>query len=49
MLETIEEHEERKCLMVHDYMLDKVLVKIKEIIAIEKFYDINILIDADDN
>ena len=49
MLETIEEYEERKCLMVHDYMLDKVLVKIKEIISIEKFYDINILIDADDN
>ena len=34
--------------MVHDYMLDKVSDKIKEIIAIEKFDDTKILIDADD-
>ena len=34
--------------MVDDYMLNKVLDKIKEIISIEKFHDTKILIDADD-
>ena len=34
--------------MVHDYMLDKVSDKIKEIIDIEKFDDTKILIDVDD-
>ena len=34
--------------MVDDYMLDKVLVKIKEIIGIEKFDDTKIFIDTDD-
>ena len=34
--------------MFDDYMLDKVLVKIKEIVGIEKFDDTKILIDADD-
>ena len=33
----IEEPEGRKYLMVDDFMLDKVLDKIKEIIGIEKF------------
>ena len=31
-----------------DYVLDKVLGKIKEIIGIEKFNDTKILIDTDD-
>ena len=34
--------------MVDDYMLDKVLVKIKEIMGIEKIDDTEILIDTDD-
>ena len=34
--------------MVDDYMLDKVLDKIKEIIGIEKFDDTKILIGMDD-
>ena len=34
--------------MVNDYMLDKVLDKIKERIGIAKFDDTNILIDTDD-
>ena len=33
----IEEHERKKYLLVDDYMLNKVLDKIKEIISIEKF------------
>ena len=34
--------------MVDDYMLDKLLGKIKEIIDIEKYDDTKILIDMDD-
>ena len=34
--------------MVEDCILDKVLGKIKEVISIEKFDDIKILIDMDD-
>ena len=34
--------------MTEDYMLDKVLDKIKMIIGIEKFGDTKILIDTDD-
>ena len=34
--------------MVDDYMTDKVLEKIKEIIGLEKFDDTKILIDTDD-
>ena len=34
--------------MVDDYMLDKILDKIKEIMGIEKFDDTKILIDSDD-
>ena len=37
-----------KVLMVDDYMLDKVLNKIKNITDIEKFDDTKILIDTDD-
>ena len=44
----IEELEGKKCLMVDDYIVDKVLDKIKEIIGIEKFDDTRILIDTDD-
>ena len=35
-------------MIVHDYMLDKVLDKIIEVIGIEKFDDTKILIDTDD-
>ena len=34
--------------MSHDYMLDKLLDKIKEILGIEKFDETKILIDKDD-
>ena len=34
--------------MVDDYMLDKVLDKIKEIISIEKFHNTKTMIDTDD-
>ena len=34
--------------MVNNYMLDKVLDKIKETIAIQKIDDIKVLIDTDD-
>ena len=34
--------------MIDDYVLDKVLDKIKEIIGIKKPDDINILVDTDD-
>ena len=34
--------------MVYDYMLDKVLDTIKEIVGIAKFHDTQILIDTDD-
>ena len=43
----IEKYEGQKYLMVVDYTLDKVLVKIKGIV-IEKLGDIRILIDTDD-
>ena len=38
----------KKHLMVNDYMLDKVLGKIAEMIGIEKFDNTKIFIDADD-
>ena len=44
----IKEHEENKYLMFNDYMLDKVLDKIKETKDILKFDDTKILIVADD-
>ena len=44
----IKEHEGKKYLMVDDYVLDKILDKIKEIIDIEEFDNAKILIDADD-
>ena len=39
---------EKKYLMVNDYMLDKVLDKIKKIINIINFNNTKILIDTDD-
>ena len=44
----VEEHEENKYLMVDDYMADKVLDKIKEIIGIEEFDNTKIFIDTYD-
>ena len=47
LMRKIEEHEVEKYLTVDDYMLDKVLDKITEIINIEKLDDIKILIETD--
>ena len=44
----IEEHKGKKYLTVDDYLINKVLDKIKGIIGIKKFDDIKILIDTDD-
>ena len=44
----IEEHEGKKYLTYRDYLLDKVLDMIKEIIDIEKFDDTKILVTTDD-
>ena len=41
----IKEHEGKKYLIVNDYILDKVLDKIKETIGIAKFDDTKVLID----
>ena len=38
-MEKIKEHEGKTYLMVYDYMLDKVLDTIKEIVGIAKFHD----------
>ena len=43
----IEKHEEKKYLMVDDYILDKVLGKIKKIMNTEKIDNTVILIDTD--
>ena len=43
----IQKHEGKTYLMVDDYMLGRVLDKIKETIGIEKFDDTRILIDTD--
>ena len=48
LMEKFQEHEEKKYLMVNDYMLDKIVEKTKETIAIVKFDDTEILNDADD-
>ena len=39
---------EKKYLMIYDYMLDKVLGKIKETIGIVKFDNIKVVINTDD-
>ena len=44
----VKEHEGKKYFMVNDYLLDKVLDEIKEIIGIENFDDTKILIDTDE-
>ena len=44
----IEEDKKKKYLMIDDYILDKVLDKIKEIIGIGKSDDTKILIESDD-
>ena len=44
----IEEHEGKKYLIVNNYIVYKVLCKIKEIIGTEKFNDTKILINRDD-
>ena len=44
----IKKYEGKRHLMVHDYMLAKVLDMIKKIIGIEKFDNTKILIDTDD-
>ena len=43
----IEKHEEKKYLMVDDYILDKVLGKIKKIMNTEKIDNTVILVDTD--
>ena len=48
LIEKTEDHEGKNYLMVDDYMLDKVLDKIREMIGIEKFDNIKILIDTHD-
>ena len=45
LLENIEEHQ-KKCLVVDDYIINKVLDKIKGIINIKKFDDTKISIDT---
>ena len=47
-MERIEKHERKQYVIVHDYMLNKVLDKIIEVIGIEKFDDTKILIDTYD-
>ena len=42
------EYEDKNYLIIDDYMLDKVLDKIKEIIGMKKFDNSKILIDTDD-
>ena len=44
----VKKHEGKKCLKITDYVLNKVLDKIKEVIDIEKFNDTKTLIDTDD-
>ena len=48
LMRKIEEEGGKKHLVIHDYMLDKTLDKIKEIISIENIDDTKILIDAYD-
>ena len=44
----VKEHEGKKYLMADEYVLDKVLDNIKEIIGIEKFDDTKILMNTED-
>ena len=47
-MRTLKNMKRKKYSMVDDYMLGKVLNKIKEILGIEKFDDTKIFIDTDD-
>ena len=47
LMGNIEKHEGTKYLMVDDYMLDKVINKIKEIIGIKKFDRTKILVETE--
>ena len=47
LIRKIEEHEGRKYLMVDDFMLNKVLCKITEVIGIVKFDDTKVFTDTD--
>ena len=47
LLEKIEEHEEKSFLIVDNYMLEKLLEKIKEIIGIDQFDDTKVLFETD--
>lgn len=47
LLGKIEEHEEKSFLIVDNYMLEKLLEKIKEIIGIDQFDDTKVLIETD--
>ena len=48
LMRKVKEHEGKKYLMAHEYVLDKVLDNIKEIIGIEKFDDTKILMNTED-
>ena len=48
LMRKVKEHEGKKYLMADEYVLDKVLDNIKEIIGIEKFDDTKILMNTDD-
>ena len=48
LMGNIKEHEGKTHLVVDDYVLDKVLDKIKKIIDIKEFDNTKILIDTDD-
>ena len=48
LMEKIEEHEGKTYLVVDDYMLDEILDKFKQIIAIKKIDDTIIFIDTND-
>ena len=46
LLEKVEKHQKKKCLVVDDYIINKVLDKIKGIINIKKSDDTKISIDT---
>ena len=48
LMRKVKEHEGKKYLMADEYVLDKVLDNIKEIIGIEKFDDTKILMNTED-
>ena len=46
LIEKTDDHKQKNCLMVNDYVLDKVLDKTKETKGIAIFVDTKILIDT---